>query len=76
MEITATPPQGEICDGTGSQFSCFGVIYLCTKDHAFTTKCTINAAIRWTKMPGACSNTDNAHAWYPNIVFNLITITS
>ena len=30
MEITATPPQGEICDGTGSQFSCFGVIYLCT----------------------------------------------
>ena len=48
MEITATPPQGEICDGTGSQFSCFGVIYLCTKFHAFTTKCTINAAIRWT----------------------------
>ena len=51
MEITATPPQGKICDGTGSQFSCFGVIYLCTKFHAFTTKCTINAAIRWTIDP-------------------------
>ena len=50
MEITATPPQGEICDGTGSQFSCFGVIYLCTKFHAFTTKCTIPSIIdRTTK---------------------------
>ena len=45
MEITATPPQGKICDGTGSQFSCFGVIYLCTKFHAFTTKCTIPSII-------------------------------
>ena len=45
MEITATPPQGEICDGTGSQFSCFGVINLCTKFHAFTTKCTIPSII-------------------------------
>ena len=34
--------------GTGRQFSCFGVIYQCTKFHALTTKCTIGSAIRWT----------------------------
>ena len=32
--------QGKICDSTGSQFSCFGVIHLCTKFHAnFCLKC-------------------------------------
>ena len=45
MEITATPTQRKICDGTGPQFLCFGVIHLCTKFHAFTTKCTIPSII-------------------------------
>ena len=54
MEITAVPPQGEICDGTGSQFLCFGVIYLCTKFHVFYHKMhdwfSYPEPIRWTKL--------------------------
>ena len=42
----ATPPQGEICNGTGSQFLCFGVLYLLLPQSARFLQ--LSTAIRWT----------------------------
>ena len=39
MATTTTP--GVIWLGTIAKFTCFGIMYMCAKFHAFTTKCTI-----------------------------------
>ena len=39
MAVTAAP--GIIWLGTIAKITCFGIMYICAKFHAFTTKCTI-----------------------------------
>ena len=41
LENGRTAAPGVICLGTIAKSTCFGIIYMCTKFHAFTTKCTI-----------------------------------
>ena len=41
--MAATAPTGEIWLGTIAKLFCFGVMYMCAKFGAFTTKCTIHS---------------------------------
>ena len=38
-------PTGEIWLGTIAKFTWFGMVYICAKFHAFTTKCTIHSIL-------------------------------
>ena len=43
FKMAVTYPTGEIWLGTITTFTWFGVMYICSKFHAFTTKCTIHS---------------------------------
>ena len=39
------PPRGKSWLGTIAKFTWFGMVYICAKFHAFTTKCTIHSML-------------------------------